>query len=140
MLRFTIQSLIKQDYPNQELVFVDDGSTEILEPFVKENLKSFEGDWKIIQLQYNSGPGVGKVGMRNCNGKYIQFIDSDDEPSPDKISSQVNVFLEKNNELIMTYGTTIIGKESTDMRILGKTNQNKKIAPLFSISSLLDYL
>ena len=35
------------------------------------------------------------------------------------------VVLEKNNELIMTYGTTIIGKESTDMRILGKTNQNK---------------
>ena len=132
MLRFTIQSLIKQDYPNQELIFVDDGSTEILEPFIKENLKSFEGDWKIIRMQYNSGPGVArKVGMRNCNGKYIQFIDSDDEPSPDKISSQVNV-LEKNNELIMTYGTTIIGKESTDMRILGKTNQSKKkIAPLF---------
>ena len=134
MLRFTIQSLIKQDYSNQELVFVDDGSTEILEPFIKENLKSFEGDWKIIRMQYNSGPGIArKVGMRNCNGKYIQFIDSDDEPSPDKISSQVNV-LEKNNELIMTYGTTIIGKENTDMRILGKTNQSKKkIAPFFPI-------
>ena len=132
MLRFTIQSLINQDYSNQELVFVDDGSAEILEPFIKENLKSFKGDWKIIRMQYNSGPGVArKVGMQNCSGRYIQFIDSDDEPSPNKISTQVNV-LEKNNKLIMTYGTTIIGKESTDMRILGKTNQNKKkIAPLF---------
>ena len=48
--------------------------------------------------------------MQNCNGKYIQFIDSDDEPLPNKISEQLNV-LESNNELLMTYGTTIIGKK-----------------------------
>ena len=132
MLAFTIQSLVTQDYSNQELVFVDDCSKEVLEPFIRENLKSFKGDWKIIRMQYNSGPGIArKVGMQNCNGKYVQFIDSDDEPLPDKISKQVNV-LEKNKKLLMTYGTTIVGKNETDMRILGKTNQNKKrIAPLF---------
>ena len=38
----------------------------------------------------------------------------------------------KKKKLLMTYGTTIVGKNETDMRILGKTNQNKKrIAPLF---------
>ncbi len=132
MLKTTIESLIGQDYSNQEIVFVDDASTEILEPFIKEKLKYFKGDWKIIRMQYNSGPGIArKVGMQNCNGKYIQFIDSDDEPLPDKISKQVNV-LEKNKKLLMTYGTTIIGKQDNDMRILGKTNQAKKrIAPLF---------
>tara|TARA_B100000242_G_scaffold212289_1_gene154471 strand:- start:161 stop:1732 length:1572 start_codon:yes stop_codon:yes gene_type:complete len=132
MLRITIQSLIKQDYSNQEIVLVDDGSPEILEPFIKKNLKFFKGGWKIIRIAYNSGPGVArKIGMQNCNGKYIQFIDSDDQPLPDKISKQVNV-LEKNKKLLMTYGTTIVGKNETDMRILGKTNQKKKrIAPLF---------
>ena len=126
MLRITIESLIKQDYSNQEIVFVDDGSTEILEPFIKENLKYFKGDWKIIRMQYNSGPGIArKVGMQNCNGKYIQFIDSDDEPLPDKISKQVNV-LEKNKKLLMTYGTTIIGKKKLICEYLEKQTKKKR--------------
>ena len=96
MLGFTIHSLIKQDYLNQEIVFVDDGSTEILEPFIKEKLKFFKGRWKIIRINYNSGPGVArKIGMQNCSGEYIQFIDSDDRPLPDKISKQVNVLEKK---------------------------------------------
>ena len=132
MLRLTIKSLMKQNYLNHQIIFVDDGSTQELEPFIKDKLKFFKGDWKIIRINYNSGPGIArKVGMENCNGKYIQFIDSDDEPLPDKISAQVNI-LEKNKKLLMTYGTTIIGEKESDMRILGKTNKNKpKIAPLF---------
>ena len=132
MLGLTIESLTKQDYLNQEIVFVDDGSTEILGPFIKEKLKFFKGRWKIIRIDYNSGPGVArKIGMQYCNGEYIQFIDSDDQPLPDKISKQVYV-MEKNKKLLMTYGTTIVGENDTDMRILGKTNQNKnRIAPLF---------
>ena len=96
MLRLTIKSLMKQNYLNHQIIFVDDGSTQELEPFIKDKLKFFKGDWKIIRINYNSGPGIArKVGMENCNGKYIQFIDSDDEPLPDKISAQVNI-LEKN--------------------------------------------
>ena len=132
MLERTIQSLIKQTYINQQIIFVDDGSSQILEPFIKNQLKSFRGDWKIIRISYNSGPGIArKVGMHNCNGKYIQFIDSDDEALPNKISEQVRT-LENNKELLMTYGTTLVGKEEENMQILGKTNKIKqKIAPLF---------
>ena len=57
--------------------------------------------------------------MQNCNGKYIQFIDSDDEPFPNKISSQVEV-LEKNKNLLMTYGTVIIGKMKKTCEFLEK--------------------
>ena len=95
-------------------------------------MKSFKGDWKIIRISYNSGPGIArKVGMQNCNGKYIQFIDSDDEALPNKISEQLKT-LESNKELLMTYGTTLVGKKDEEMVILGRTNKTKqKIAPLF---------
>ena len=132
MLKLTIRSLIKQTYTNQQIIFIDDGSIQILEPFIKNQLKSFNGNWKIIRISYNSGPGIArKVGMQNCNGKYIQFIDSDDEALPNKISEQVRT-LESNKALIMTYGTTLVGKEEKNMTILGRTNKIKqKIAPLF---------
>ena len=95
-------------------------------------MKSFKGDWKIIRISYNSGPGMArKIGMQNCNGKYIQFIDSDDEALPNKISEQLKI-LENNKELLMTYGTTLVGEKDENMVILGRTNKAKqKIAPLF---------
>ena len=132
MLKRTIKSLINQTYSNHQIIFVDDGSIQILEPFLKDQLKSFKGDWKIIRISYNSGPGIArKVGMQNCNGKYIQFIDSDDEALPNKISEQLKT-LESNKELLMTYGTTLVGEKDEDMVILGRTNKTKqKIAPLF---------
>ena len=132
MLKRTIKSLINQTYSNHQIIFVDDGSIQILEPFLKDQLKSFKGDWKIIRISYNSGPGIArKIGMQNCNGKYIQFIDSDDEALPNKISEQLKT-LESNKELLMTYGTTLVGEKDENMVILGRTNKAKqKIAPLF---------
>ena len=77
--------------------------------------------------------------MQNCNGKYIQFIDSDDEALPNKISEQLKT-LESNKKLLMTYGTTLVGEKDENMVILGRTNKAKqKIAPLFLIC-LLDYI
>ncbi len=84
-------------------------------------------------MSYNSGPGIArKVGMQNCNGKYIQFIDSDDEPMPNKISEQVRA-LESNKDLLMTYGTTLIGKKDGNMSVLGKTNKIKQKIALFPL-------
>ena len=40
--------------------------------------------------------------------------------------------LESNKKLLMTYGTTLVGKEDENMVILGRTDKIKqKIAPLF---------
>ena len=50
---------------------------------------------------------------------------------PDKISKQLEI-LESNKELLMTYGTTLVGEKDEEMVILGRTNKTKqKIAPLF---------
>tara|TARA_B100000427_G_scaffold328603_1_gene342134 strand:- start:459 stop:2198 length:1740 start_codon:yes stop_codon:yes gene_type:complete len=132
LLSNTIKSLINQTYKNHEIIFVDDCSTENLEPFIKNHLKQFNGRWKILGVSYNSGPGIArKIGMENCNGEYIQFIDSDDEPMPNKIYEQVKL-LESNQKLLMTYATTIIGKRKDKMAILGKTNKEKHtIYPIF---------
>ena len=132
LLKRTIKSLINQTYLNHQIIFVDDGSTQILESFIKTQLRSFSGDWKIIRISYNSGPGIArKIGMQNSDGKFIQFLDSDDEALPNKISEQVKT-LESNKKLLMTYGTTLVGKEDENMVILGRTNKIKqKIAPLF---------
>ena len=131
-LKVTINALINQTYQNQELIFIDDHSEQNLEEIIKKEMNRFSGSWKIIRTSHNSGPGIArKIGMENSSGKYLQFLDSDDEPMPNKLLKQVEI-LEKEKDLMMTYATTLIGKTDSEMSILGITNQNKqKIFPLF---------
>jgi len=128
----TIDAIINQTYKNQELIFIDDCSEKSLEDTIQKGLESFSGNWKIIRTSHNAGPGIArKIGMNNSSGEYLQFLDSDDEPMPNKISKQIKV-LEQNKNLIMTYATTLIGKKINEMSILGLTNENKqRIFPLF---------
>ena len=69
-----IQSVLDQDYPQKEIIVIDDGSTDSS----LEIIKSF-GD----KIRWETGPNRGACPARNrglalATGKYIQFLDADD--------------------------------------------------------------
>lgn len=72
-----VDSLINQSLPDIEIILVDDGSTdksgEIIDVLEKE-------DERIVVFHQENG-GIGSArntGLRNANGEYILFLDSDD--------------------------------------------------------------
>lgn len=72
-----INSVISQEFPNWELILVDDGSTDrssgILDTYPNRDTRI-----KVIH-QCNRGPGIARnVGIQQAKGEYIVFIDSDD--------------------------------------------------------------
>ena len=76
-LNKSIGSVQKQTLKNIEIVCVDDGS-EDNSLDVLENLRDKYGNIKIIS-QENAGPGIARnTGIKNANGEYIAFLDSDD--------------------------------------------------------------
>jgi glycosyltransferase involved in cell wall biosynthesis len=73
-----IQSVLDQNYPNLEIIIVDDGSTDNS----LEIVKSF-GD----KVRWQTGPNRGACAARNtglamANSAYIMFLDADDELGP----------------------------------------------------------
>lgn len=76
-LQKAVDSILKQNYANMEIILVDDGSTDGSE-ILCDALEYLDGRIKTIHIS-NSGPAVARnVGLDAAQGKYIYFMDSDD--------------------------------------------------------------
>ena len=85
-----VESALMQDYPEKEIIVVNDGSVEALATF--RNM--YESRVVIID-QENRGPAAARnAGINFATGKYIALLDADDLWEPGKLSSQVD-YMEK---------------------------------------------
>ena len=87
-LKDAVDSVLSQDYPNIELVIIDDGSKDN----TQELLEAYKN--KIIVLrQENSGVSAARnKGIKKSRGEFIALLDSDDAWDKRKISCQVEFF------------------------------------------------
>jgi glycosyltransferase involved in cell wall biosynthesis len=88
-LNQAIDSVLEQDYPNIELIVVDDGSTDNSLQILQQY-----GDKIKVIVQKNGGPAAARnTAMRAATGDFIAFNDSDDIWLPGKLSTQINYLL-----------------------------------------------
>ncbi len=85
-----VESVLKQDYKNIEVIVINDGSTDDTEKVMKPFFKN-----KRVRYLYqeNSGQAAARnKGIRICTGDYVAFLDADDLWTPNKLSLQLPVF------------------------------------------------
>ncbi len=93
-----IKSILNQTYQASEIIVIDDGSTDE----TTEVVQSFNKNIQYIR-QENKGPASARnTGLKIAKGKYVVFLDADDELLPDKLSFQIN-FLEENPSIDLVY-------------------------------------
>jgi alpha-1,3-rhamnosyltransferase len=130
-----IDTIMTQDYPNIELIVIDDGSSDN-SPQVLHDLQKKYG----FYLECNQNQGISKTlnrGFRDlAKGKYLTFCASDDYWLPGKLWKQVN-FLEENLDCGMVYGKAIcIASNGTKNDI--KTNElNKNLTGGFIFKDII---
>jgi glycosyltransferase involved in cell wall biosynthesis len=84
LLPFTLDSLLQQTLPPYEIIVADDGSTDHL-PQVIQQYK----DRVIFIKNTGKGPGAGRnSGLEIATGDTIQFFDSDDLLTKNKLEAQ----------------------------------------------------
>ncbi|WP_051827328.1 glycosyltransferase family 2 protein [Metabacillus indicus] len=96
-----ISSVLSQTYKNLELIIVDDASTDKTEEVVTSI-----SDERIqyIRHEKNSNGSVARnTGIKNANGDYIAFLDSDDEWDKDKLLNQYKFYKNYNEEKTVCY-------------------------------------
>lgn len=117
MVSRAIQSVLEQTYEDFELIVVDDASTDNTEDVVK----GFN-DSKIKYLRHdeNKGGSVARnTGIRHSVGKFLSFLDDDDEFLPDHLTILVETIKGLGSEWGIVYG----GKIAVD------GNNSSKIYP-----------
>lgn len=100
-IKETLLSIKSQNYPNYEVIIVNDGSTASES---KEILKELKDDKIQIHHQENKGPSSARnLAINLAKGKYIVPLDSDDLIEPNTLQETVR-FLEHNLSFGVAYG------------------------------------
>lgn len=93
-IRAAIQSVLAQTHPAQEIIIVDDGSTDGTRQAVEELQKQRGSDAPVIRYIYqqNQGPAAARnTGIKNAVGDYVAFLDADDRWLPARLERQMAV-------------------------------------------------
>ena len=129
-----IESVLVQTYKDWEALVIDDCSTDDSANIIKSYCQKDERI-KYLKTEYASGsPTLPRnIGIKNSQGRYIAFLDSDDIWLPDKLEKQLKVFTE--SEVAIVYsnyekmeqngkccGREIIAPSTVDYSLLLKGN------------------
>ncbi len=141
----TLESVLIQDYTNWECIIVDDGSTDNTMSVVQEYVD------KDDRFQLHKRPPESPKGANACRnygfelskGAFINWLDSDDLFSRDKISSQItSVSNESYDRVVVTskwnfFSDTIEGVEYKDLAIYKNYNNGFELIEDFGTTRSL---
>jgi glycosyltransferase involved in cell wall biosynthesis len=101
LLKRALSSAINQTYPKLEVIVVDDASSEDVEPIIA---RFDDPRIKFMRHQKNRGATAARnTGIEHSQGRYLSFLDDDDEWSPDKIAAQMEDLASKGGRYKISY-------------------------------------
>lgn len=90
-LKEALESVVNQTYKNIEIICVNDGSTDnsmqILEEYIAKDTRI-----RILTQQNKGLSAARNTGLKEANGEYIYFLDSDDYFDLEVVEKTVNLF------------------------------------------------
>lgn len=112
-----LESVQEQTYNNLEIILVDDCGTDDSIRIAKEYMSSHTfPHYMIIAHERNRGLSVARnSGLRTATGKYVYFLDSDDEIYPNTIELLVNKAEERKCDFVIGNYKDTLGENASPL-------------------------
>lgn len=132
-----IDSILNQEFENWEAVIVDDGSTDE----TRNVILSYDDERIRYIYKENGGASSARnIALDNTKGKYIAFLDSDDEYKPNHLSAIYSFLEDKNFPVCMVYtdyvkdfGDRIVPKETSEFQVSSPNFTNVPYTPTVAL-------
>lgn len=100
-LESSVDSVLAQNLSDDEILLIDDGSTDGETPALCDALAQLHPERIRVIHQENGGPGKARnTGIQNAQGEYLVFLDSDDQLAPEALEKLARKVQETHADLI----------------------------------------
>ena len=135
-IRESIESVLASNYPNFELIVVDDGSKDNTLAVARE-YEQADARVKVL-TKANGGQGIARnFGVEACSGKYLLFVDSDDLIGESYISKAVTELEADENVKVVTCRGEFFDGRTGAWHLKDYTPKTLAKRNVFTISSML---
>src|SRR5690606_27941965 len=136
----TLDSIVAQTYHNWECIVVDDGSDDDSQA-VFEQYKDKDARFKFLSRPNSKPKGANacrNIGLKNAQGVYIVFFDSDDLMTPNHLAIKVDAIIKSECDYVITR-TKFFNKDSSQIDNYYKFDQFE-ITPFNYVSQKINWL
>lgn len=130
LLKCAIDSVFAQTYSPIELIVVDDASDDGTSEICQDSRIKYV---YISKEETRGGNYARNLGIKNARGKYVAFLDDDDEWLPTKIEKQVALAEEKQCSLVYCLRTI---QHIVDGKVI-KTKRENRLKPSGNLYSTI---
>ena len=110
-LKECIDSLIKQDYDNIEIILVDDGSTDN-SPQICDEYRKKDERVKVIHKKNAGVSAARNDGIKKSTGEWVTFVDADDWVEKDYVRYHLKNGVSNNSEICLSTFPNKVNKDN----------------------------
>jgi glycosyltransferase involved in cell wall biosynthesis len=110
LLKRALDSLISQTECDWEAIVVDDDSSDDTYRQIKPYLKKFPRI-RYIRKEHSGEPLSKNAGIFSSTGRFITFLDSDDEYNPEHLASRKTILMNNPSVMFLYGGVSVLGNQ-----------------------------
>ena len=114
-----VESVLEQTYRDHELVVIDNGSTDETE----QALEPYRDRIRYVYQENRGRAGSRNRAIEEAKGRYIAFLDSDDEWLPNKLERQVPILVARPHAVLVHGQVALMNDEGRPLPVETEEHQ-----------------